>query len=123
MSIYDEWLAAKEAERVAIDKRREIEDALISEFGVTADFEGTSNFEDGEYKIKVVARLNRKVDGDKAQEIAAELGLLDHLPSLFRWKPEINMTAWKSADKSITEPLLAAITTTPGRPSFTITKE
>jgi len=57
------------------------------------------------------------------QEIAAEAGLTEHLSSLFRWKPEINMSAWKNADEKITTPLLGGITTTPGRASFTITKE
>ena len=47
-----------------------------------------------------------KVNSDKLQELAAEHGLTDHLPSLFRWKPEINMTVWKAADASITTPLL-----------------
>jgi hypothetical protein len=53
--------------------------------------------------------------------LAAEAGLSDHLGSLFRWKPEINATAWKQADNSITNPLLGAITSTPGRTSFSIT--
>ena len=69
------------------------------------------------------ANLSRKINGERIQEIAAEEGLTEHLSSLFRWKPEINMTAWKSADKSITGPLLGGITTQPGRASFTITKD
>ena len=120
----EEWLAAKEAEKVATERRRELENLLLSLIGIPEDLEGTENVEtDGGHKIKITGRINRKVDGERIQEIAAEEGLTDHLPSLFRWKPEINITAWKSADKSITEPLLGGITTQPGRASITITKE
>jgi hypothetical protein len=70
----------------------------------------------------VEGRINRKVDADKLQAIAAEAGLTEHLSSLFRWKPEIAMSAWKAASPNITTPLLDAITATPGRPSFTITE-
>ena len=119
-----EWLAAKEAERTATERRRELENHLLSLIGISENWEGTENVEtDGGHKIKITGRINRKVDGKRIQEIAAEEGLVEHLPSLFRWKPEINMTAWKSADKSITGSLLGGITTQPGRASFAIIKE
>ena len=118
-----EWLAAKEAEKAATERRRQIEDRLLSLIGIAENMEGTENVEtDGGYKIKITGRMSRRVDGDKLQEIAAEAGLTEHLSSLFRWKPEINMSAWKNADESITTPLLGGITTTPGRASFNITK-
>jgi len=118
------WLDAKEAEATAVARRRHLEDKLMSLIGVPETLEGVETVDtDAGYSIKVTGRMNRKVNGDRIQEIAAEEGLTDHLSSLFRWKPEINMTAWKSADKSITGPLLGGITTQPGRASFTITKE
>ena len=117
-------MLAKEAERQATEHRRELEDAMLSLIGISEAMEGTENAEaPGGYRIKVTGRMNRRVDGDKLQEIAAENGLTEHLASLFRWKPDINMSAWKSADETITRPLMDAITTTPGRPSFSITKE
>jgi len=118
------WLNAKEVEAMAVVRRRKLEDELTSLIGVAENMEGTENVEtDGGHTIKITGRINRKVDGARIQEIAAEEGLEEHLSSLFRWKPEINMSAWKSADKSITGPLLRGITTQPGRASFTITKE
>lgn len=114
------WLEAKDAEKTAQEKRRKIEDEILSLIGLPDAFDGTENFSSGNYKIKLVGRLNHKIDSDRLQEIAAENGLTDHLSSLFRWKPEINARSWKSADDSITRPLLDAITTTPGRPSFSI---
>lgn len=120
MNLYAQWLAAKEAERLAVEQRRAIEDQLIAELRVAETDEGTRTVEAGEYKVKITCRMNRRVDAEALQEIAAEYGITDHLGDLFRWKPEINAKAWKSADESITTPLLAAITTQPGRPSFAI---
>ena len=116
-----QWIAAKEAERFAQDERRFIEDRMLSLIGLPEAFDGTENAAAGDYKIKLVGRLNHKIDADKLQQIAMEAGLSEHLSSLFRWKPEINVRSWKAADESITNILLEAITTTPGRPSFAIT--
>lgn len=120
MSLYQEWLEAKEAERAAVEKRRQIEDQLAEQLRIDPNAEGTNSIERGQYKVKVTSRLTRKVDADKLQAIAAEHGLSQHLSDLFRWKPEINMKLWQAADSSITIPLAQAITTKPGRPSFSI---
>jgi len=117
------WLAAKEVERQAIEDRRRIEDRIKSLVGVAETLEGTETVEPDKFTIKIVGRIDRKVDSDKLQELAAEYGLTEHLSSLFRWKPEVNMAAWKAADPSITKPLSAAITAKPGRPSFTIIRK
>jgi hypothetical protein len=114
------WLAAKEAEREAVEDRRRIEDRIKSLAGVAETLDGTETVDPDRYTIKIVGRIDRKVDSDKLQEIAAEHGLTEHLSSLFRWKPEINMAVWKATDEAITKPLAAAITAKPGRPSFTI---
>jgi hypothetical protein len=117
------WLAAKETERVAVEERRKIEDRLSSLIGIAETLEGTETATPDGFVIKVVGRMNRKVDADKAQEIAAEHGIEAHLSTIFRWKPEIDARAWKAAPDSVTTPLLAAITTTPSRPSYTITRK
>ena len=122
VSLYQQWLNAKQIEAAAVKTRRDIEDQLVKAFEIPENLEGTKNLEAESFKIKIEGRINRKVNADKLQELAAEHGLTEHLSSLFRWKPEINMTLWKAADASITAPLLDAITATPGRPSFTITK-
>jgi hypothetical protein len=123
MTLYQQWLDAKAEEKKAMDERRSIEDKLVLSLGIPKTLDGTQNVEADGYKVKIVGRLDRKVNSDKLQDLAAEHGLTEHLSSLFRWKPEINASAWKSADPRITEPLLDAITSTNGRPSFTITKE
>jgi hypothetical protein len=114
------WLAAKKQEEDATADRRDIEDHIKKLATIAENLEGTETVEPGRFEIKIVGRIDRKVDGDKVQELAAEFGLTDHLAKLFRWKPEINMAIWKAADESITKPLAAAITAKPGRPSFKI---
>lgn len=123
MNLYQLWILSKDAEKTAIENRRSIEDELVAALGIEKTLDGTQNIETEGYKIKVVGRLDRKVNSDKLQDLAAEHGLTQHLSSLFRWKPEVNASAWKSADPLITAPLQDAITTSNGRPSFTITKE
>jgi len=119
-----QWVDAKADEAIAVARRRTIEDRLVELLEIPETKEGTtsSTTEQG-YQIKVVGRMNRKVDTERLQELAAEHGLSEHLSSLFRWSADINAAAWKAAAQSITAPLTGAITTTPGRPSFTITKK
>ena len=116
-----EWTLAKKAETQAVEARRQAEDIMLKRLNIDTAFDGTENYEIGRYKVKIVGRLNRKIDADKLQEIARENGLIDHLSALFRWKPDINVATWKATDESITRVLLDAITTTAGRPSFSIT--
>jgi len=121
MPLVNEWLSLKEQERQATEARREVEDQLIGLVKSKPDGSATTKL-DG-VTIKVTTRVNRRIDGDLLQDIAAEHGLTEHLGTLFRWKPDLNLSAWKSADQSITDPLLDAITSSEGRPSFNITTE
>lgn len=121
--LFERWVEAKEYERVAQIKRKEIEDQLAEVLKIDAAQDKSQTLREGDFVIKVTTRLNRKVDSDLLQDLAAKAGVSEHLSVLFRWKPEINTTAWKAAAENITKPLLGAITTTPGRPSFNITKE
>ena len=107
------WLQYKRAEQEATDRRRDIEDIMLA----------NNRTEWAGYKVKITERDNWKVDSDRLQELADANGLTAHLGQLFRWKPEVNMTLWKAAAPEITKPLLAAITITPGRASFAVTKE
>lgn len=116
-----EWLMAKATEAAAQAHRRTIEDQMRSLIGVPETLEGVTKAAPEGYEIKVTGRIDRKVDSEKLQELAAEAGLSDHLPNLFRWKPELNINVWKATDKSITDALAGAITAKPSRPSFAIT--
>jgi len=115
------WVKAKEEERMAAEWRRTNEDRILKIIGLAPEFTGTENIESNGYKVKIVGKHTRKVDIEKLQLLAAENGLSEHLSALFRWKAEIQAEVWKATDQSITNPLLDAITTTSGRPSFAIT--
>lgn len=115
------WLDFKSAEAAAVLDRRAVEDKIKTLARIDENKEGTSTIEPGAFVIKIEGRIDRKVDADKLQELAAEHGLTDHLATLCRWKPELNMTVWKSTDPSITCLLADAITAKPGRSSFKIT--
>ncbi len=116
-----QWLSYKNAEDHATTERRKVEDKIVKFLAIPENFESTETAEPEGFVVKIAGRIDRKVDGEKVQELAAEFGLTDHLAKLFRWKPEINMAVWKSTDESITKPLAAAITAKSGRPSFKIT--
>lgn len=120
MSLYAEWLNAKNEERLATERRRELEDKLMAELHLPEVFEGSKTLNPDGYKVRVTYRMNRRIDADLLQEVAAENGLSEHLGQLFRWKPEINKKEWDAAAPEIVKTLEAAITVTPGRPSFAI---
>lgn len=116
------WQQAKMEETAATIRRRAVEDKMLEAMQLDEVGEDTTTVKPADgIEVKIIRRIDRKVDADKLQEIAIEHGLMDHLSSLFRWKPEINATAWKQADPAIVRPLADAITAKPGRPSFKIT--
>ena len=123
MNLYEQWMEAKAAESEMTARRRAIEDEMTKSLQITEEWEGSYTMKDGGFKINVKRAFTRKVDGKKLSAIASEFGLQDYLPTLFRWKPEVNMKAWKDTEPSITDKLAQAVTTTPGRVSFKIEEE
>jgi len=115
-----DWLRHKTDEEKSTTERRKIEDQMVKLLAIADNFEGTETAEPEGFVVKISGRIDRKVDGDKLQALAAEAGLSDHLATLFRWKPELNMAVWKTTDQAITKPLADAITAKPGRASFKI---
>ena len=111
---------AKAIEADARKERTKLELELVSLIGVADNREGTETATPDGYEVKITGRSNRTIDGDKLQELAREAGLSDHLSTLFRWKPEINLAVWRAADRAITDPLASAITAKPGKPTVTI---
>ena len=116
-----EWLRHKIDEEKSVAERRKIEDQIVKMLALPESFETTETAEPQGFVVKIAGRIDRKVDSEKLQMLATESGLTEHLATLFRWKPELNLTLWKSTDESITKHLAGAITAKPGRPSFKIT--
>ena len=121
--LVETWSQAKQAEKMAIEKRRKAEDEITKICDINPAHEGTVSMDIDSYKVKIESKFTRKVDSDKLQELADESGLTNHLFTLFRWKPEIEMKTWKAADPAVTSVLIKAVTTSAGRPSYSITTE
>ena len=117
----ERWLELKRIESEAVVERRLLEDEMASQYGLAADAEGTKTYDEGEYLVKVVSRLDRKVDTEILHDIAMEEGLEAELDTLFRWKAELNMKPYKAASERVQEAFSRAITTKAGRHSFSIT--
>ena len=115
--LLEQWSILKEQELTAQKKRREVEDEITAQLTLK---EGVNKLQEGKYKCEITQRLVYDIDSDKLQELAHESGLTEHLSSLFRWKPDINLKAWKASAENITKPLLGAITTKLGRPTFAV---
>ena len=111
------WLEFKADEERAKAGRRELEDHLIG-------LEHITNINVmGEYQIEITPQARFEINANALNQLAQENGLEDHLNTLFRWIPKLNLKVWKAADKSITDPLLGAFKTTDKRPSFKITRK
>lgn len=115
------WACAKHEESQAVEKRLELEDKMTALLQIDEQSESTVTKKTHQYAIKIATRLNRKIDSDLIQEIAAENGISHLLPSVCRWKPELDMRVWKSLNEDIRAKLSKAVTTTPGRPSYSVT--
>jgi len=123
MTLYEQWIQAKAAEAEMTERRRAIEDEMAKSLEVPEDWEGSYTMKDKGFKIVIKRSFTRKVDDKKLTAITNEYGLQDYLSTLFRWKPEINLKAWKDTEDSIINKFSQAVTTTPGRVSFKIEEE
>ena len=116
------WMSHKNAEKLAAEKRRKIEDEMLGLLGIPETFEGVQK-SGNNFEIKVTGRMVRKTDTEKLRVLAEENNLTDHAAHLFRWKADINMAVWKKTNSKITDIFLDAITTKPSRASFSITNK
>ena len=123
MNLYQQWMEAKAAETEMTTRRRAIEEEIAKSLAVPEDWEGSYTMKDGGFKINVKRAFTRKVDDKRLTALANEFGLQEYLSTLFRWKPEVNMKAWKDAEPSVTEKLAQAVTTTPGKIGIKIEEE
>ena len=121
--LIETWTQCKKAEQMSVETRRKVEDRISELLEINPNKEETVNLGVSGYKVKIVSRLSRKVDSDLLQEVAAEHGMEALLSSMFRWKADVDVKSWKSATPEVQNVLSKAITTTAGRPSYSITIE
>ena len=115
------WEVAKAQEKEAVEQRRMLEDAMASIMGLSPELDGTIAVLAGNSVIKVVGRLSHKVNSEVLDDIIRENGVEEVAHEIFRFKPELNLRAWKQADEASQNMFFEAITTSAGRPSFSIT--
>jgi len=118
-----EWRVAKQLEQEAVHRRRAIEDEIKAAIGFDEGREGSETLPFNGGRVVITARLDRKVDAQLARQLAAENHLEDWLDRLFRWKPELELRAWKKAPEYVTQAFAPAITTKPGRATFSLELE
>ena len=118
-----EWRVAKQLEQEATLRRRNIEDEIKAAIGFDESREGSEALPFDGGRVVITARLDRKVDGTLARQLATENHLEDWLDRLFRWKPELELRAWKKAPEYVTQAFAPAITTKPGRATFSLELE
>jgi hypothetical protein len=121
--LIETWTQCKKAEQMSVETRRKVEDRISELLKINPNKEETVNLGVSGYKVKIVSRLSRKVDSDLLQEVVAEHGMEALLSSMFRWKADVDIKSWKSATPEVQNVLSKAITTTAGRPSFSVTIE
>jgi len=118
-----EWRVAKQLEQEATLRRRNIEDEIKAAIGFDESREGSEALPFDGGRVVITARLDRKVDGTLARQLATENHLEDWLERIFRWKPELEVRAWKKAPEYVTQAFAPAITTKPGRATFSLELE
>ena len=69
-NLAEAWMQAKEAERAAIERRRDIEDQLRALANIRDDAEGVQALDCGAWRMKITCRLDRK-----GKRIALELAI------------------------------------------------
>lgn len=118
-----QWFTAKHLEQAAMNERRDIEDKMMALMRINIE-DGVVNRDANGIKIKVTMRQNVTVDGNALTLIYKDNRIpQNEIDKLFRWKPQLNLREWKAASDEIKAIVAGAITTQPGRPTFTINME
>ena len=116
-----ELIAAKAAEKQAIDRRVAIEAQIVALIPAPANGEGT--VKDG--AVKVEFKLNRKVSAEHLGALQdAWMTLNENQKTAFRWKVDIDTKQYRAIadlDAASLAGISQYITTTPAKPAVTVT--
>ena len=110
--LMQDWKEYKKLESSVNAQRLAVEVELYKKLMTQVKFpmEGTTNHIEGSLKLKIVSKLDVKVD----QDIASTM------PELFKTKYEYSKTLLKTLDDEQVQKLNEAITIKPGKPSFSV---
>ena len=112
------WLELKEIERSAAEERRQLEDQMRKDLKIADDEEGTVKHVVDDYTIKANCRISRKINPETFLMLADREGI--QFNEFTKWKCDLIMSAWRKQPPEIVKALMPAITTEPGRATFTI---
>lgn len=110
------WMQAKEAERKAIEYRREL-DQLIQSLLPKKD-DGSVTQAEGPYKVSVTYKLDRKLDTPALQ--AAWHTIPERTRCAIKWKSELSTIAYRSLSDDDKALLAGYITTKPASPTVSV---
>ena len=110
---------AKEEERRGQEKRRALEDRLLT-FLSYKESTSKKNYSNNGIAFAITGRCNTTVDSKLLNRVIQEEGLQDWGQRLFRWKPEKNAGLWLIAPEDVRKKLSVAIKESYGRPSISI---
>lgn len=110
------WLDLKAQEDAIKKKRHRLEDKIRDQLGFSDLAEGTSTYDLDGYIVKITGRHDRRIDAEGLKNVTFDIP-----EDLIKWKPTINLTAWRNADSRLIAAMSEVVTTSAGRPSFKIT--
>jgi hypothetical protein len=118
--LIDAWLSAKRAERQATANRIAIENDILQ--WVELPEEGNIVIEDGENKMTITQKVNRKIDAMAIRQVFNEMpeGLC---PVTWVEEPKLDITGYRwlrENEPGLFRLLSKAITEKPAKPAFTV---
>lgn len=110
------WIQAKEDERKAIEHRRSL-DKMIQDLLPKKD-EGSISQADGDYKVTVTYKLDRKLDTERLQADWSALPVSSYVA--VKWKADLSTAAFRALADSDRSVLAKYITTKPASPTVSV---
>lgn len=110
------WMQAKEDERKATEHRRSL-DRMIQSLLPTKD-EGSVTSTEGNYKVTVSYKLDRKLDVDRLRSEWASIPA--DCQQAVKWKAELSTTEFRKLTDASRGAMSSFITTKPASPSVSV---
>ena len=110
------WMQAKEDERKAVEHRRQL-DKMIQSLLPKKD-EGSITETNGDFKVSVTYKLDRKLDTEKLQASWANLPAAAQ--GAIKWKAELATSVFRTLSDEDRASLADYITTKPASPTVSV---
>jgi hypothetical protein len=110
------WMQAKEDERKAIEHRRSL-DKMIQSILPSKD-EGSISQAEGDYKVTVSYKLDRKLDTPALQ--AAWHTIPERAHSALKWKADLSVSAFRTLSDDDKALIAKFMTTKPASPTVAV---